>query len=244
MLEQMLLLDLEHAVAPLLGVHSKGDALVEGVELDDAGAQRELRAVGSSPTVLGSPRRFREARPLITQPVPPLVSVGVRDLQVEQQRAAGIEAVVKAPERLDVLLPRAPEPECTAHEDRPVAPGRIELVHRRDEQPGREPLAARLLAAERDHVRRQVTAADVETRPQAGQEQPSRAARHVERGLAVAFHPAEEVRDLMGPEVVVELRPPLRDQPVVPGVRGGSLPAVHSSVEGYAVPPTSPILRR
>src|SRR5216684_8674771 len=51
-----------------------------------------------------------------------------------------------------------------------------------------------------------------------GNEQPAGAARDVQRWLAIPLDVPLEVRDLMRPEAVVELRPPLRDQTVVPGL--------------------------
>ena len=47
--DPVLLLGLQGAVAPALGVHLERHALLERVELEHAGAQRVLGAVGSGP---------------------------------------------------------------------------------------------------------------------------------------------------------------------------------------------------
>src|SRR5205823_6116126 len=116
-------------------------------------------------------------------------------------------------------------PESTAYEDRLVQAGRVELVHCLHEGRRRQPFARGLLAAERDHVRRDVATVDVEPRAEIWKEQAAGPARDVERRLAVAFDAPLKVRDLVRPKVVVELGPPFRDQPVVPCLGG----ILHSS---------------
>ena len=117
---------------------------------------------------------------------------------------------------LGVPLARAAEPERAAHEDRPVRPRQVELVHRLYDERRRQPLALGLLATVRHHVRRDVAAVDVEPGPEVRDQQPPRSARDVERRLTVMLDVALEVRDLVRAEVVVELRPPGRDQAVMP----------------------------
>ena len=92
-------------------------------------------------------------------------------------------------------------------------------MHRLHEEGRRQSLECRLLATERNHVGGNVAAVDVEPCTKIGNEQPAGAARDVERWLAIPLDVPLEVRDLMRPEAVVELRPPLRDQTVVPGLR-------------------------
>jgi hypothetical protein len=75
------------------------------------------------------------------------------------------------------------------------------------------------LAAERDHVRRDVAPVDVEPGTKIGDQQPAGPAADIERRLTALLDVPLEVGDLVRPEVVVELRPPLRDQAVVPRLR-------------------------
>ena len=124
---------------------------------------------------------------------------------------------MEAPQGFEVAPAIAAQPEGAADEDRPVAPRRIELVHGLDEEGRRQPIARRLLAAERDHVRGDVAAVDVEAGAEIGEEQATRSAGHVERGLAVPLDERPEVVDLR--PALVELGPPLGHQPVVPGLR-------------------------
>lgn len=79
-----------------------------------------------------------------------------------------------------------------------------------------QPFAHRAFAAEREHVRRDVAAVDVEAGVQIRDQQPTRPAGDVECGLPGLDERAEEV-DLGAVEV--ELGPPARDEAVVPGAR-------------------------
>src|SRR3954465_1096095 len=132
--------------------------------------------------------------------------------------------LVEAAKRLEILLACAPEPERTADEDRPVPPRRLELVHRLHEERRRQSLARRFLAAERDHVRRDVAAVDVEAGTKVRDQQPACPASDVERRLTASLDVPPEVGNLVRPELVVELRPPPRDQAVVPGLRSAVQP--------------------
>jgi hypothetical protein len=91
----------------------------------------------------------------------------------EKQRSIRLQALVKAPQRLEVLHASAPKPEGTAYEDRLVQAGRVELVHCLHEKRRRQPLARGLLAAELDHVRRDVATVDVEPASSARRSRPS-----------------------------------------------------------------------
>jgi hypothetical protein len=113
----------------------------------------------------------------------------------------------------------APEAERPADEDGPVVTREVELVHWLQVQVRREVRALGLLSAGGDHVGRHVATVDVESRAQVREQEPSRSARNVERRLSTVFDEALEVPDLVRPEVVVEQRPILRDEPVVPRLR-------------------------
>ncbi len=89
-------------------------------------------------------------------------------------------------------------------------------MHRLYVEIRRESLALRFLSTEGDHVRGSVATVDVESGPQVGQEQTTRPAPHVERRLPVVLDELLKVRNLVRPEVVVELRPPPGDQAVMP----------------------------
>ena len=92
-------------------------------------------------------------------------------------------------------------------------------MHRLHVQLRREALALGLLAAERDHVGRDVAAVDVQAGSEVGNEQAPGPAGDVQRGLPVVSMNLLEVRDLLRAEVVVELGPLPSDEPVVPGRR-------------------------
>ena len=159
--------------------------------------------------------------PILLEPVLPQVAVCVRHLVVEHERASRLELVEDAPQALGVVLAVAAEPESAADEDRPVRPRDVELVQglcveaRRIEAFSRGPLAR-----EREHVGRDVAAVDVELGTQVGHEQAARAAGCVKCRLT-GFDEAAEVVDLR--TVEVELRPPTRDETVVPGLRRGAV---------------------
>ena len=81
----------------------------------------------------------------------------------------------------------------------------------------RQALGFRAFATKRQHVRREVTTVDVQARPEVRDEEPSGPARDVESRLTVVLDELLEVRDLGA--VHVELGPPSRNDPVVPGLR-------------------------
>ena len=128
---------------------------------------------------------------------------------------------MEAAERHGILLARTPEPERAADEDRPVPPWRRERVHGLHEERRRQPLARRLLPTALDHVAGDVAAVHVEPGAQVGDQQASGAAGDVQCRPAVPLDVPLEVRDLVRPEVVVELGPPRRDESVVPRLRIG-----------------------
>jgi hypothetical protein len=134
--------------------------------------------------------------------------------------------VVEAPERLEVVLPPAAEAEAAADDDRPIAPRQVELVHGLRVQVRGQTLRLGPLPAEGQHVGGDVAAVDVEAGLQKRHEQPAGSARDVERRLP-CLDEALEVRDLWAGSV--ELRPPLRDEPVVPRLR-----LAHPCAHGYA----------
>jgi hypothetical protein len=213
------LIGLELSVAPALRPHLVDDMLVQRVDLEYPRAEADLRAVRRSPALPRRGGRLGQGRTLPFQPVLPLTRVCIRHLLVEHERAARFEMVEEALERPPVTPPVASETERAAHVDRPVPAGHIELVHRLHVQVRREPFALRLLAAERDHVRRHVAAVDVETGAQVGKEKPTGPAGDVECRLPSLDEPPE-VRDLVRSKLVVELRPPLGDEAVMPRSRG------------------------
>ena len=114
------------------------------------------------------------------------------------------------------MLAVAPDAEPAAHDDRPVAPRKVELVQRLRVQRRRQSLALGALAREGEHVLGYVHAVDIEPGVQPRDEQPAGSAGGVERGLA-ALHEAPEVLDLGA--LGVELRPVTGDHAVVPGLR-------------------------
>src|SRR6185436_9515275 len=118
-------------------------------------------------------------------------------------------------ESLCVAFPVASEPEAAADENRAVPPRGLEFVHRVYEQGGGKAFALRFLATERDHVGGDITAVDVEAGPKVRDEQAPRAARDIKRGLT-ALDVLLEVPDLAA--VFVELGPPPRTEPVMPGL--------------------------
>ncbi len=142
----------------------------------------------------------------------------------------GSQMRVEPEERLDVLLASAPEPERAADEDGPVATREIERVHRLDVQVRREPSRSAfsrqsaIMSADTSQPSTSSPARKYGTRSRPVPQATSRA------GCAVVFDELLEVRDLVRPEVVVELRPVPRDEPVVPGLR---LLVGHASREAY-----------
>jgi hypothetical protein len=89
-------------------------------------------------------------------------------------------------------------------------------VHRLDEERRCEPFGFGLCPAERDHVGGDITAVDVESCAEKGNQEAAGPARDVERRLT-AFDVALEVGDLRA--ILVELGPPLGDEAVVPRLR-------------------------
>jgi hypothetical protein len=79
-----------------------------------------------------------------------------------------------------------------------------------------EALSRCALTAEGQHVGRDVASVDIEPRLEPGHEQPPRTASDVESGLSGFDEPAEIV-GLGAAEI--ELCPPSRNEPVVPGLR-------------------------
>jgi hypothetical protein len=164
---------------------------------------------------------------------------------VEEQRPPGLEVLVEALERLEILRAVAAEREAAADHDRPVGARWIELVHRLDEECRRQPLALSTLAAEGDHVLRDVAAVHVQPGAQVRKQQPARPAGDVEGGLAVTLDEAPEVVDLS--PALVELGPPFGNEAVVPGLRRhGTILSPFDPNQGWAAPAPAPmgILRR
>src|SRR5262245_31119396 len=178
-------------------MHLESDTLLEGVEVEVARSQSVLGAVRRGAPVLRCRRRVRQCGSTLLRPEGPLLGVGIRNLDVDEQRSSRLELRSKASKRLLVLGAGAPEPERAAHVDRAVAPRKVELVHRLDVQGGREALGVGLLAARGDHVGRYVAAVYVEPGSEVGQEQPTAAAADIERRLAAVLDEALEVRDLV-----------------------------------------------
>jgi hypothetical protein len=216
--QRVLLFADELTVLPHSRAHLVHDDLLQRIEIDDARVECVLGAVGTAAPLRGFEGlpRPRDHFAFGLDPVTPRISAGVRILVVDDEHAAGLELLLEPPQRQSILLASASEPESPADENGLVATRRIELVHRLDEERRSEPLALGLLPAERDHVRRHVAAVDVEPGSEVRDEQPSGAAGDVERRLT-ALDVLLEVRDLG--TVLVELGPPLRDEPVVPGLR-------------------------
>ena len=124
---------------------------------------------------------------------------------------------MEAPERCEVLLARAAETEPAADDDSPIQPRQLQLVHRLRVEPRRQPFPFRPLAAESEHVRRDVATVHVQAGAKPRHEQAPGPARHVERRLPTVLDEALEVGDLGA--VRVEHRPPARNDAVVPGLR-------------------------
>ena len=204
---------------PVEGAHLDGDTLRQRIHLHDPRPELQLGAVGDrSPVTRVSPGS-RQLLPLLLRPVRPQERVRVRHLVVEHERPAGLEVLVQATQPLAVVLASAAEPEAAADDDRAVATRQVELVHRlRVEVRLRQLLALAALADALEHVGRDVRAVDVEPCLEIGHEQPPGAARGIERRLAGLDELPEPV-DLR--PVEVELRPPARDEAVVPGLRAG-----------------------
>ena len=124
--------------------------------------------------------------------------------------------VVDATQRLGVVLALTAEAEASADEDRAIAARQVELVQRLRVEVRSEALLLGALAAQRQHVGRDVAAVDVEAGPEIRQEEAPGPAGGVERGLTFLDEPPEVVD--LGARVV-ELGPPLRNEPVVPRLR-------------------------
>ena len=148
------------------GAHLDGHALRQRVDFNDPRAELELGAVGDrSPVTLVAPWS-RQLLPLLLRPVRPQERVGVRHLVVEDERAAGLEVLVQAAQPLDVVLAPSAEPEAAADDDRAVAAGQVELVHRlRVEIRLRQSLALAALADALEHVGRDVASRRRRARP-------------------------------------------------------------------------------
>src|SRR5204863_300078 len=69
---------------------------------------------------------------------------------------------------------------------------------------------------------------ELDARTKVRDQQPACPASDVERRLTALLDVPLEVGDLVRPELVVELRPPLRDQAVVPGLRSAFQPLTSS----------------
>jgi hypothetical protein len=119
--------------------------------------------------------------------------------------------VMEASQRLEILFSGAPEPERAANEDRLVAARSVELVHCLNGDVRRESFADHSSFAEVDHVRGHVATVDIEACAKKREQQPASAAADIKCRLPVIFDVALEVANLVYPEVVVELRPPLGD---------------------------------
>jgi hypothetical protein len=78
--------------------------------------------------------------------------------------------VVDSTERLDVVLAVSAEAEPSADEDRAIAPGQLELVECLGVEVRRQALLLGGLAAEGQHVGRDVAAVDVQARTKIRQE--------------------------------------------------------------------------
>ena len=172
-----------------------------------------LAAVGCALSLAERRPRLREPASFLARPLPPPLRVRVRHLVVEQKRAARLQHAVEPAQRFLVLSPGAADAEHPAGDHRAVAARGCERVQRLHEQRRLEPLTPSVLAAEGDHVGRDVAPVDVEPGTEPGQQQPARAASGVERRLP----------DLDEPPVVVDLRtavvqrgPVLGDEAVVP----------------------------
>ena len=181
-------------------------------------------SAGGVPTALVRARHVD--RPGGWSPPPPPRRVGVGDLVVDDERAAGLEVGEHPGQPSAVLISGDAQSEAAAAHDRSVATGQVELVVGLGDERRRRADGGGRLAAELEHVDRHVRAVDVESIADVGHEQATGAAGEVEgrwRGGDVA---AEEVD--LGP-VQVEERPPARHQAVVPRRRGrrALVPHVH-----------------
>jgi hypothetical protein len=84
------------AVDPFAGLDLEPQPLVDGVECDRAGAELPFASVRRA-TPLARRRPFlRQPAATLYRPRRPAVAVGVRQLVVEQQRPAGLQAGVQA----------------------------------------------------------------------------------------------------------------------------------------------------
>src|SRR5262249_48525550 len=115
-----------------------------------------------------------------------------------------------------VLASCGTQSEHAAGDDRPVPPRGGELVERLDQQRWLKAVGAGTLAAELDHVGRDVAAVDVVTGLPPRDQQPAGAAAGGE-GRLPRGDEAAEVLDLRA--AGVERRPPLSNEPVVPSSR-------------------------
>ena len=89
-------------------------------------------------------------------------------------------------------------------------------MHRLYDERRGQPLAGGFGATVLHHVRRDVAPVDVEAGAEVRDQHAPGATGDVERRLTGTLDVALEVRDLVRAEVVVELRPPGRDEPVMP----------------------------
>ncbi len=133
----------------------------------------------------------------------------------DQERAAGLEVPVGAPQRLSVVVTPA------THVDRPICPREVELVHRLHGEPGREAVLRRLRLSRGDHIGRDVGTIDVEAVGEQRHQDPPRPAPKVERRLPEPADCCSEVGPLLGLGHI-ELGPPARDQAVMPGLGLGN----------------------
>ena len=134
---------------------------------------------------------------------------------VENERAAGFEVLVETTQRLGVAFAVAPKPEAAADKDSSVGARRVELVHRLHEERRRKRFTLGFLVAERDHVRRDIAAVDVESGSEVPDEQTAGAAGNVESRLTF-LDVLLKLRDLGA--IFVELGPLPRNEAVVPGL--------------------------
>ena len=138
------------------------------------------------------------------------------NLVVEDQPAARLEVVVQPAQRLLVLLTGRAETQAAADVDRPVPPRKVEVVHGLAGQRRRGADRRGRLAAEGNHVGRDVDPVDVQPVRDVRHEQAAGATGDVERRLALLDELAE-VLDLRAG--VAEQRPPPGHHPVVPALR-------------------------
>ena len=198
------------------------------IERQPAVEERVVVAIGTAAALV---RARHVERPGGRPPPPPPRRVGVGDLVVDDERAAGLEVGEHPGQPLAVLIAGDAQSEAAAAHDRAVAAGQVELVVGLGDERRRRADGGGRLAAELEHVDRHVRAVDVEPIADVGHQQATGAAGEVEgrrRGGDVA---AEEVD--LGP-VQVEERPPARP----PGRSATS--SRRCAVRWLARPPRSP----